>query len=304
MFRLLVPTTLTVILPVFAAHAQLPADVEASLAAAAATGNAFVLEATRQAAAAQHPAHAAAIMAFGQPVAAAPAPEPEGAPAPQTAEKTKNWHGDVELGLNLQRGNTNQRDTLAAAKVHYDIKQWRHTFTTRARSAYKAKVRTEENYRFGWQTAYDLDDRQYVFGQADYINDMFSGYNYRISEDFGYGRFLIKNDDMTLRAQVGVGGQHTEVQVAPNRTQMNSEVILRPLVAYDWKINDRLTFESLGRSTIAKELVTTNLSAGFKTSIAQNLAARLTWDIEHLNSVPTGRKKTDSTTALKLVYDF
>ncbi|MBI1363656.1 MAG: DUF481 domain-containing protein [Proteobacteria bacterium] len=307
--RYLVASTCLCLVPVLSAHAVVPADAATSLKAALATGNDFVIQATRDAASAKYPDHAQEIKLYDGKDAAEPAPqvaqaEKTATPAPATEEKAKNWGGDVELGVNLQRGNTIQRDILAAAKLNYDIDQWRHTFTTKANAAYENGRRTEEDYRFGWQTAYDLDARQYVFGQAEYVNDMFSGYNYRVTEDFGYGRFLIKNDRMKLKAQAGIGGQHTEEMLANGREQTSSEFILKPLVGFDWKINDRLDFTSEAKSTIGKEVVVSNFEAALKTGLAEHLAAKLSFELEHVNQVPYGSNKTDTTTGLKLVYDF
>ena len=303
---LTVTTALCAVAPFLNAYAQIPTAVEASLKAAMATGDAFVIEATRAAAAARHPKMATEINAYGTPAAVAPAPV---APAPvavtaKDAPQKKNWSGEVELGFDLDRGNTNKRDVVSNGKLHYDINSWRHTLTAKANSSFENSVRTEEDYRFGWQTAYDLNERQYVFGQAEYINDMFSGYNYRITEDFGYGHYILKNDKMVLKAQAGVGGQHTEAMLANGREELTSEVIFKPLVGFNWKLNDRLDFASEARSTMGLEVVVSNFEASLKTSIAKNLAAKLSYELEHTNSVPVGTNKTDTTTALKLVYDF
>ncbi|MEC9291510.1 MAG: DUF481 domain-containing protein [Pseudomonadota bacterium] len=212
------------------------------------------------------------------------------------------WSGSVEGGFSLSSGNTEKRNLNAKISGNREGEKWFQKGSVEARTTHEDDVRTEEEYRFKGEIGRKLSEIDYVFGQASYVIDPFSSYDWRLDEVVGYGRYFIKEEDMTLEGKMAVGGRHS--QPNQNGADREDELVAKPSLAFKWKINDALTLSEDLSSTIGDELVVTESLTSLTNKMTEKLSLRASLHAEHTNKVPAGTKKLDTVTTLNVVYDF
>ena len=214
--------------------------------------------------------------------------------------KQVEWEGEVELGLVSTSGNT-ETDTISAkAKISREQGKWRNAGKFSAFNTSDKTGTTAERYELTGQSDYKFSEREYVFGIINYEDDRFSGYDYRVSESIGYGRRVLDRPDMTLDLEMGPGARQSKLDDGNS----DSEFMVRGAAKYLWNItktsnfSENLTVEAGQDATISKSV--TALSS----KINGSLAMRLSYTMKHTTDVPPGIEKTDTETAVTLVYSY
>ncbi|KAF0192935.1 MAG: hypothetical protein FD165_38 [Gammaproteobacteria bacterium] len=73
---------------------------------------------------------------------------------------------------------------------------------------------------------------------------------------------------------------------------------------YVWKISDTTTFSEELTIDAGQDSTISKSVTGLKSQVAGNLATKLTLTIKNTSDVPPGVEKTDTETAVTLVYGF
>lgn len=219
-------------------------------------------------------------------------------------EKTfwDTWSGSAEAGINFATGNTHKNNFKSALNLKQELEYWENKIALSGSSSRENGSRTEEKYRIGGETDYKFSPLTYVFGEAEYVNDQFSGYEYRITEALGVGHKLIDEETMRLDIKGSIGGRHTKEDTAAGKEE--SEVILKPAAEFDWDITDTLNFNQKLSSIIGSDKTISASNSSLSTNLIGMFDLKFAVDIEHVSAVPSGRKNTDTTTSLSLVYKF
>lgn len=220
-----------------------------------------------------------------------------------TAKKTaaaEGWQGSVALGYLETSGNTNTSSSNAKVLLGYKSGNWQDSLLFQALRAESNGVLTAENVEGNGQTDYNFTDKDYVFGNLDYLRDTFSGYERRTSEVLGLGRRLLASDTQQLDTQFGVGTRQTRYTDQTRK----SEAVELLAGSYLWKFAANSSFsENIsvehGPSNTYSQSVT-----GLTTNIAGSFALAITYTVSHNSSVLPGFKNTDRSTAVSLVYSF
>ncbi len=220
--------------------------------------------------------------------------------AGSTAGDESPWSGNVEGGLDFATGNTDREDGSISARLEYEYEKWQNILKGSARGSKENDTRTEEEYRVNDQLRYNFTDYDYGFGELDYVNDRFSGYQYRISELIGYGHHFIKEDHLKVTGEVAVGSRQSKL------TDGSDEETLLGKVGADveWDINDRLTFTEEASSEFGGDAVITRSITALKADMTDTLYLKLSFEFEHIDDAPPGRKHTDTLTSIRLGYEF
>lgn len=222
--------------------------------------------------------------------------------AEEAAESEKRgWGGEAELGVVSTTGNSDTESVNAALALTNELTPWRHEVHFEALHTSDSGETTAERYLMAGKSEYRFEgDRRYLFGTLRYEDDRFAGYDYRISETFGYGWRVLDRPDLTLDLEAGAGGRHT-VYFDDER---EDEPIVRLAGGLGWDVSDtaRMT-QNLFVETGAENTYTESVSA-LKLKINSNLATKFTYTVRHNSSVPTDTENTDTVTAVTLVLDF
>jgi putative salt-induced outer membrane protein len=210
------------------------------------------------------------------------------------------FSGQVEAGFGSQSGNVEATNLNFAAKGEQEMQDWRHHFTGSAFNSKQEGQRINEEYRFGIGSDWKINERDYLYAQADYVSDRFGGFNYRISESIGAGRRWIDDGIFLLDTRLGPGFRHTKFA---NGDKEDSWIILGQLDA-GWVVNDYL---ELGQDALVEyspdnTILTTN--SFVKSRITESLAFKAGFMLEHVSDVPTGTQKNDTRTTATIVYDY
>lgn len=214
--------------------------------------------------------------------------------------ETKNFSGNVEFGSTFETGNTQKEELKTNASLSYEKEKWQNITKLKASNGKENDTRYDEEYRINNQLRYNRSNKDYFFGEAEYVNDRFSGFDYRISELAGYGYKLLSTDTMSLSVETSIGARQSKFINSDTENSFLGKIGQ----TYTWDINKNLSFsESLGIS-LASDSTITEFEAAFKSKITDSLYLKASFEVEHISDVPANTKKTDTVAGLTLGYDF
>ncbi len=227
--------------------------------------------------------------------------------ATNSNEKEKSpWTSSIELGFIRTTGNTETQTTAAKADVVYEVDKWRHTghaeaYGSEAKNQTTGETETSaERYDMSGKTDYKFTERDYVYGIVKLRKDRFSGFEYDHTVSLGYGRKVIKQENMELDLEIGPGEKFFKVDGGSNET----EATLRLAANYWWQITENSKFTQALVSDIGETFTTTESITGIQANINKALALKFTYTIRNKSEVPDDKEKTDTEAAMTLVYTF
>ena len=156
----------------------------------------------------------AALPSFAQNPPPAPAPPaPPAAPAPGAPgaappAPTPPVQGEVTLGYQSTKGNTDTESANGTFALLWSLTHWSHKFDLSGNSASSDALRTAEAYAAKYKGKRPFDgSKSYLFTALDWSHDRFSAYDEQTSASAGYGRVLIDRGRSTLNGEIGAGYQ-------------------------------------------------------------------------------------------------
>ncbi len=215
------------------------------------------------------------------------------------AKDESDWGGNVELGAHFATGNTESKSYNAAAELNYTPGDWEHAAAIEMINKEENDVHTDEEYRVDLSTQYNFTDADFFFGEANFVKDRFSGYDYRISEVVGYGHEWFDLKFFKWKSQLGVGMQHSETTAGVAEDS--------PLARFENNINLQITKTTSLTNMIrvdASDINVLRTETALKNAISESLFLKIGVDTESLSEVPAGTKKTDTDTKVNIAYEF
>ncbi|MFP4533354.1 MAG: YdiY family protein [Desulfobacterales bacterium] len=230
-------------------------------------------------------------------------------PLPLLAQTESPWNGEGELGFLMTSGNSETESLNAKFDLTYETDRWRHN--GRFEALYSAKeIETDagesemetsaEKYLVSGKSGYKFTENNYAFLTGTYEDDRFSGYDYQTSVSAGYGRRVFKTERMLLEMEIGPGYRYNKLDSGGDE----EEAILRGYALFTSKLTQNSSFkQELGVETGADQTVTKSVSS-VKAQVIGALSMKAAFTLEHTSSVPADTEKTDTETALTMVYSF
>lgn len=167
-----------------------------------------------------------------------------------------------------------------------------------ARNTSSNDQRSSERYQLGGRTRYNLTDRNYLFGQAGWLNDRYNGFDSRSVLTTGYGRQIMTTPLHNLRVEFGPGVRHDEYYQGGRSTR----ALAYAGGNYTYQLTDNTVF-SEGVSALANEETTLNSETALNVAINKSFALRLAYVVTYNTKPPASApKNTDTTTSVTLVY--
>jgi len=215
-------------------------------------------------------------------------------------EQDGPWAGKVVFGYLATSGNTDNSSLNAAFEVSYKVDKWKHSFAAAAINATEDNATTADAVEAAWKSARNFSEHNYLFGQLDWREDRFSGYETQFSQTIGYGRRLIDTDKHKFSVEIGAGARQSDLADGTKE----SETIVRGGLHYVWKLSETASFTQIvavesGRANTYSESVT-----GLSAKLVGNLALVASYTVKNNSDVPPLTEKTDTYTALSLEYLF
>lgn len=297
------------------AAAQLPDAARAMIDAAIATGDQAAVEAVIASARTAFPEDAGELdiiwqgfVAAQQEQAALAAAEEE--VAIRQAGLFQNWSGQGQIGAFQSSGNSEELGLTAALGLEREGIHWEHRLRVAADYRRNNGVTSREQFLALYEPRYQISERLFAFGLAQYERDRLQGFSGRYSASGGLGYRLIDGEDMELSVK---GGPAYRVTQFTNGESSNRIAGLLGL-DFDWRISDAITFtqdanstlETGGEALLIIDGANTSLTAltGLEADLDDDLTARLSWQIDYDSNPPAGAVKTDTLTRFTLIYGF
>jgi len=215
-------------------------------------------------------------------------------------ENVPQWKAEAELGFVKTTGNTQTESLNAKARVSNERQFWKHELRFETVRNEDSDRVTAERYFLNAKTSYKLNLVSYVFGRAQYEDDRFSGYDYQASLVGGYGYHIYDTEELKWNAELGGGMRENKFEDGTSET----EAIISLATDVNWKISSsanllqELTIDSGDKRTISRSVT------ALSTKINSSLSSKISYTVKHNSKVPSGTKKTDTETAITLVYAF
>jgi len=223
------------------------------------------------------------------------------------------WSGTVAAGYLASSGNTDTNAWNFAAEGKYDIDRWHHTLAGFAIGGSENDSGTSESYKLRYDVKYDLNEKTYIFGDAEYNKDRFSAYDQQLFETVGVGYRFIRNDKHELNGQVGIGATQSDFRDAKATDPLpidarfgtsQNEVVYTLGGDYTWTISETSSFTQLLTTKIGSDNTYTESVTALRAKVLEQMAVVFSYTIKQNSDVPVGSDKKDTYTAISLEYGF
>lgn len=296
---------LTLIVPVSAAHAELPQPVRAMIEAAMETGDAETVRTVIELAHKTNPGDTAQIDAMERnwEMAIAAAQAVEEANEERTIRQAglfDRWSGRGELGAFNSTGNSSNTGLTAAFAITREGIDWNHELRGRADYQRSGGVTTREQFLAAYEPNLTLSDRLFAYALAQFERDRFQGFSARYSVSGGLGYVLLDREDLSLSIQGGPAYRRTE------RLDGVSDTSLAALASadFDWDVASNITVTQDASAFIQSDGSTYISDTGIQAGIAEAFKVRLSYTLEHDTDPPFGAEGTDTLSRITIIYDF
>jgi putative salt-induced outer membrane protein YdiY len=224
------------------------------------------------------------------------------------AEEEKPFSGSGEVGLLMTTGDSETDSVNGKAGLKYEHER---LFGEINLAALYSSEKVEENgtkedrvsaekYNYAAKIGYKFTTADYAFVSGDYEDDRFSGYDFRTTYSAGYGRKLINTDTAKLDIEIGPGYRYDKLEGG----ETEDEAILRGYAMFNYKFSDAVSFQQDVTVITGSDNTNTKSVTALKSQIIGALSMKATFTVDHDSHVPADKEKTNTETALTLVYDF
>jgi len=219
------------------------------------------------------------------------------------ADIAEGWGGEASVSGSTTSGNTSTTDIGAALHLTKESDLWKHSFDTTYDLGRTSGVNNKNRWYIGYQLDRKINERLYVYGNANYFTDDFGAFKNGTFVGGGLGYQVIKTEPMQWAIEGGAGyrSQKTRnVGIVPGFS--NDEFALRGGSEFDYKFSEAVSFYNDSEVIWSDSDTYLWNDTGVTATLAGNLAARFSFRVDHHTDVPVGRKKTDTITRAALVY--
>lgn len=239
-------------------------------------------------------------------VAPAPSPDVQVPPEPASAPPVKTpsnpaFTGSVDFGGILRTGNTENAGVKAQVKLGYKPDRWEHKGTAEA-SYLRSEFETlEQRAELEYEVNYDITDKLFGFGLANYTDDRFSGFEFETLTSAGLGVRLFEGKPVDWEITAGPSLRYAEFSDS-NETETVPGARFTNDVS--WQVSDSALLANETELLWDRERITLENDASLKLRIVEKLSGKLSLNTRYRSNAPEDTKSTDTTTRASIVYDF
>ena len=207
---------------------------------------------------------------------------------------------EIELGATFTTGNTEERTVRYGVTMDWLRENWDYQFTSDGLLGSRQGETTAQRFYHVARGRRDLNETSYLAVRGSYEDDRFSGYDYQADFTASYGRSWLQSiDNMSLDTDIGPGYRQSESDEANL-----SELIVRVAGEYEWGISETANFYQDVALEFGQDSNIFRSETGIESEIMENISLRFSINIKHQTEVPSGREKTDTQSAVTLVWNF
>lgn len=211
------------------------------------------------------------------------------------------FKGQAEAGYTGHSGNSDDSSFNAALTGTWFHDPWSYSLWANANNASSDGDQTAERYSVGGRNRYNLDSKNYLFGQLSWENNRYSGYDSRVNAIGGYGRQILSSDRQSLSAEVGPGFRYDKYHSGGSA----SRLVGYGALTYGYQFTKNASFSEKLATEVAAGNTTTSSVTALNVAINDRFTLALSYAIENNSKPPSDvDHKTDTTTNVSLVYGF
>jgi len=210
----------------------------------------------------------------------------------------EEWSSNLELGFVQTGGNTQVRSLSSKGKLVNESTSLRTSIEGAALNTTDKNNTTAEKYHTSLQEDWKFTVHDYMFGRIGFNTDRFGGFKRRISETLGYGRVLIKNEELQWNAELGAGARQSTFTTNIRK----NEVIGRTSTNMEWQISDSAKFIQQLKTEGGKEGFASHSLTALQNKINGSLSSKISYSADHTSKVPAGTRKMDTEISIALVW--
>lgn len=237
--------------------------------------------------------------------------------------KEHSYKASAELGFLYKTGNSKSGDIKTGFDFEHEYARWRSEL--KANLLYK-KTEVEETddqgnvtdefetsdqkFTLDAKTNYTLeaDGKNYMYGSFGYVDDRFSSFDYQATVSAGWGKKWYETETTSFFADIGPGFKRDRIMADGDVESENDDsFIVQAQGLYTQQINEHVQFKQLVRAIQALESGKNSIyraESSLTTKLIETLQVKISFIVDHNTEVSEGDKKTDTQTAVTLVYSF
>tara|TARA_B110000305_G_C19282931_1_gene560199 strand:+ start:255 stop:971 length:717 start_codon:yes stop_codon:yes gene_type:complete len=206
----------------------------------------------------------------------------------------------IAFGYVGTSGNTDTDTYNLEFLASLEQEMWLHNLKFQALGASENQQAKAERYYLENKSDYNLDEDQYLYVKGSYTDDRFSGFNYQAALSTGYGRYLLKRENLQFQGFGGIGYRQNDEIGGVNE----GEAIFSIGEKVSWNISENAALTHSFTAEIGDIRTITIFEIGLETNIIGDITTKLAFQARSNSQVPVGREKTDTLTSVSLVYSF
>ena len=222
------------------------------------------------------------------------------------------WKGEVAINAANTTGNTDTTDIGGSVKIEKQADVWRHKVDGLVDYGETSGENTRSRWSLGYQIDRDINERLYVYGNADYYQDDFGAYKdgYFVGGGLGYKAVLPEPLSWSLEGGAGYRSQKLRLGFASERSialdgaasEREEGIALRGFSDLDYALNDKVSFFNDTEIVWSSDDTYIWNEVGITAQLMGNLAARASFRVDHHTDVEPEFENTDTATRFGVVY--
>jgi putative salt-induced outer membrane protein len=210
------------------------------------------------------------------------------------------WSGSGEAGGFISSGNTDTKGVAIGVNFAKETRQWKHSVRGFVDYQQQDGVTSRERYFAGYEGNYNITPDFYALLTLSWERDPFSGFDRRFAQSLGLGYKIVNTDRLKLSVEGGPALRQTRFTDGFN----DSAFAARGAVNLDWQISDQLQFTQSGLLFYDSFNTSTQAISALTYKLSDALSARASFQFNSESNPPLGRKNTDTTSRVTIVYGF
>lgn len=216
------------------------------------------------------------------------------------------WSGNLALGLNGARGNTERFGVQGRGELYRETRFDRLSLYLESNYQSEDGSKTVDEQLAGARLERDFTDRWFAFGNTDFEIDEFENLDLRALATTGIGYFFIREEDLQFKGRAGVGYQFESFSDGTTNKdplgQLGYDVVYKP---NGWlKLLHDLTFYPSFTDPSQDYRIVTNFAGEMPVGLSDAWKLRAGVRSQYDNQPAAGAESTDTTYQLNLVYDW
>lgn len=216
------------------------------------------------------------------------------------AQEEKSLSTQIEFGAIITSGNTEDENIKYKVVLDWDRGEWDYRFSSDGFRSSKEDVLAAQRAYHVARAQYTINEDSFILTRLAYEDDRFSGFDSQSDFSVSYGRNLLRNkSNMDFSVNFGAGVRRSVTDV-----ETSNEPIGRFEGNYLWNLSESADFTQDFSVEAGSDSSIYRTETAIETTIVENLALKFSIKVKHQTEVPLFREKTDTETAVTLVWNF